>query len=314
MWALLTVWPLVSAADAAVAQPAIEAPTVSARIDRPSARVGDPISLQVVAIRKRGVVCNLQAGPQLGKLAVLDRSEADQDLGDGSARKEWTLRVAAYETGPFEVPALVVTYLGPSGEVREVRTARLAGTVEALTGPEDRELREVSSPVRVMSENRLPLYLVGGWVCLGLTVAIGFAIRRRVIRRREAARLPPPRPAHEVARERLDALLAAFDLQTSDRKPMFLAMSEILRDCLRARLGVLPTTTTELERGLLAHVGTELDEERYAAIVAWMRACDLVKFAQYPATEDDTLAAAEELSLILAQLAPSLQLSAEVAA
>ena len=305
MGALLLFLPLVAAADAAVAQPAVEAPTVSARIDRPTARVGDPITLQVVAIRRRGVVCNLQAGPQVGRLAVLDRRESDQDLGDGSAKKEWLLRVAAYETGPFEVPPLVVTYLGPSGDVREVRTARLAGSIEALTGPDDRELREVSPPVRVMSENRLPLYLVGGWACLGLTVASGFAIRRRVIRRREAARLPPPRPAHEVARERLDALLATVDPTASDRKPLFLSMSEILRDCLRARLGVLPATTSELERQLLAHVGGELDEERYAAIVGWVRACDLVKFAQYPATADDALAAAEELGAILAALAPA---------
>ncbi len=313
MWALLVVWPLL-AADAAVVQPAVEAPTVSARIDRPSARVGDPITLQVVAIRKRGVVCNLQAGPQIGKLTVLERTESDQDLGDGSAKKEWTLRVAAYETGAFEVPPLVVTYLGTAGEVREVRTAQLKGTIEALTGPEDRDLREVSPPVRVMSENRLPLYLVGGWVGLGLAVASGFAIRRRVIRRREAARLPPPRPAHEVARERLDTLLAGADLAAPDRKPMFLSMSEILRDCLRARLGVLPTTTTELERELLLHLGAELDEERYAGIIAWMRACDLVKFAQYPATEDDTRAAADELGVILGALAPAPPAPVETAA
>jgi hypothetical protein len=284
--------------------PEPDAPTVSARLDRQTARVGDPIGLTVVAIRKKGVVVNLALGPQLGKLVVLDHVDADRDLEDGSARKEWNIRLAAYEPGPFEVPPVTVTYLTGKGEVREVRTARLEAAIEAVTTESDVEIRDLAPPVRVISENRLPLYIVGGWLGLGLTFGLVVVVRRRIERRRGAAAVPPPQPAHVVALERLEKLQQGADLAQPERKAFFLGMSEILRDYLRARFGVLALTTSELGGELRARRGVELSADACEVALGWLEACDLVKFAQYPATEAEARAAAAELAELINLCAP----------
>jgi hypothetical protein len=109
------------ASDAAVA--ADRAPTVVARVDRGRAHVGDVIRLTVTALGPRATPVNLPAVLDLGPFTVLDRQEAENDLGDGRMRREFRLQIAAYEPGEVEVPPIEVTYLGKSGEVLTARTA-----------------------------------------------------------------------------------------------------------------------------------------------------------------------------------------------
>src|SRR5262249_10998942 len=99
-------------------------PTVSARVDREQASVGDVINVVVTAVAKKGVAVNLPSQPDLGKFTVLEKSDdgMPRDLGDGHLRREFSLRVAAYEPGEVQIPAIEVTYLTGGGEVRSVQT------------------------------------------------------------------------------------------------------------------------------------------------------------------------------------------------
>ena len=71
---------------------------------------------------------------------------------------------------------------------------------------------------------------------------------------------PPPRPAHEIALERLDRLGAYGLLEDADNRPFYFAVSEVIRDYLGARYGFdsLEMTTDELVAELQGHAGRDL--------------------------------------------------------
>ncbi|HXI58473.1 MAG TPA: hypothetical protein VNO55_20540, partial [Polyangia bacterium] len=73
------------APEPAAADP--DAPTVTARVDKSEAHVGDAITLAITAISRRGVPVNLPNTLDLGPFSVLDRKEAERDLGDGRVRR-----------------------------------------------------------------------------------------------------------------------------------------------------------------------------------------------------------------------------------
>ena len=91
---------------------------------------------------------------------------------------------------------------------------------------------------------------------------------------------PPPRPAHEIALEKLDRLGQYGFLENADNRPFYFAVSEVIREYLGARFGFdsLELTTDELVRRAAARApGASWLLGRDRGLAA---ACDLVKFAK----------------------------------
>ena len=107
--------------------------------------------------------------PSLGPFSLLGRDETtEQNLGDGRIRREFGIKVAAYEPGPAELPAIDVTYLGPHGEVKSVRTAPMPIKIASLIANEpEPALKDAAAPVSVMEENLVPLYVGGALLARG---------------------------------------------------------------------------------------------------------------------------------------------------
>jgi hypothetical protein len=91
--------------------------------------------------------------------------------------------------------------------------------------------------------------------------------------------LEPPRPAHEVALERLAELAASPLAKQGPAKAFYTAATDILRDYLRGRFGVdaRDLTTEEL---LAATAGLELPGRSRNLLRAVLKEADLVKFAR----------------------------------
>jgi hypothetical protein len=284
------------AGDAGVAAAAVDpdAPTVAARADRAEAHVGDPIRLSVITVAKAGVPVNLPGAFDLGPFSLLGREETiEQNLGDGRIRREFVVKVAAYEPGEVEVPAIEVTYLGPAGEVKSARTAPIAIKIASLIANEpEPALKDAATTVSVMEENRIPLYAGGALLAAGVGALITFFVVRKLRARRGERPGPPPRPAHEIALERLDRLGAYGFLENADNRPFYFAVSEVIRDYLGARYGFdsLEMTTDELIDELKRHAGRELI---LGEIQGWLSACDLVKFAKVSPTANEARGALE---------------------
>jgi hypothetical protein len=260
-----------------------EAPTVTARVRAgDTVRVGDAVALVVTAISRKNVPVNLPGTLDLGALSLLDRKESEQDLGDGRVRHEFTLTLAAYEPGDKEIPAVEVTYLGKAGDVRTARTSPLPLKITSLIANEpEPALKDATAPVAVLEENKPLIY--GG---LGLlAAAVGALVTWLVVRRLRARVIvrpgPPPRPAHEIALEKLDRLGQYGFLEDADNRPFYFAVSEIVREYLGARFGFdsLELTTDELIDELKRRADQELGIYG-AEIRGWLGACDLVKFAK----------------------------------
>ena len=263
------------------------APTVAARLDRNTAHVGDAIGLTVTAVAKKGVPVNLPNVVELDPFSVLDRAETETDLGDGRVKREFTLKIAAYEPGPQTVPAVEVTYIGGNGEVRQTRTQPIELKIASLTANEpEPQLKEDAGPVVVMKQDLRLVYIAGGLLAAALGALITWLIVRRMRQRVIVRPGPPPRPAHEIALERLDRLGAYGFLENADNRPFYFAVSEIIRDYLGGRFGFdsLELTTDELMTELQRHAGRELV---LAEIGRWLQACDLVKFAKTSPTAQE---------------------------
>jgi hypothetical protein len=116
-------------------------------------------------------------------------------------------------------------------------------------------------------------------VAAALGGLVTMLIVRRLRARRGARPGPPPRPAHEIALERLDRLGSYGFLEDADNRPFYFAVSEVIREYLGARYGFdsLELTTDELAAELRKHAGRELV---LSEVEGWLSACDLVKFAK----------------------------------
>ena len=293
-----------AASDAGIAEADPDAPTVAAHADKAEAHVGDPIHLEVVAIGKSAVPVNLPSTLELGPFSLLDRKEGEQNLGYGRVKRQFTLTIAAYEPGTKEVPAIEVTYLGPRGDVRTARTAPVAVKIASLIANEpEPAIKDAAPPVTVMVENLWPAYIAGGLVAAGVGALLTMLIVRRLRARRGERPGPPPRPAHEVALEKLDRLGAYGFLENADNRPFYFAVSEIIREYLGGRYGFdsLELTTDELCAELRRHAGRELV---LGEVQGWLSACDLVKFAKISPTAAEARGALESAIRIVTTTRP----------
>jgi hypothetical protein len=286
-----------------------DAPTVAARLqasDATAVHVGDAVTLVVTAISRRNVPVNLPGALDLGAFTVLDHKESEQDLGDGRVRHEFSLTIAAYEPGDKEIPAVEVTYLGKSGDVRTARTAPLPVKVTSLIANEpEPALKEAAGPVVVTEENRLLIYLVAGLLAAALGALVTWLIVRRLRARIAARPGPPPRPAHEIALEKLDRLGQYGFLEDADNRPFYFSVSEIVREYLGARFGFdsLELTTDELIDELKRSAGRELGIIE-GEITGWLAACDLVKFAKISPSAAEARGALETALRIVTSTRP----------
>ena len=205
----------------------------------------------------------------------------------------------------MELPAIDVTYLGPHGEVKTVRTGPVAIKIASLIANEpEPALKDAATTVSVMEENRVPLYVAGALLAAGLGALITYFVVRKLRARRGERPGPPPRPAHEIALERLDRLGAYGFLEDADNRPFYFAVSEVIRDYLGGRYGFdsLEMTTDELIAELKHHAGRELI---LGEIQGWLSACDLVKFAKISPTAAEARGALESAIRIVKATRPA---------
>lgn len=269
--------------SALVAPARADAPTVTARVDRTEAHVGDALHLSITAVGPITTPVILPENIDLSPFTELQRRLEEKDLGDGKMRREFVLTVAAYQPGALEIPAVEVTYFGKGGEVLSARTPPIPVTITSLIANEpEPKLKDNAGPVPVIQRDYLYAYIAGGLAAAGLGAVLALFIRRRLRARAAHRPAPPRRPAHEVALERLDRLGARL-ATSDDLRPFIFELSEIIREYLGARFSFdsLELTTEELVLRLRRRV--PIQEMRgfvLGEVEGWLAGCDLVKFAK----------------------------------
>jgi hypothetical protein len=273
-------------------QPALpaDAPAVSAAASAPQATIGQVFYLFVKVVYQPGTQVNLPASLVLGPaFEETARTDSIEKNPDGTFSRHFEIALQAFEVGDLVIPPIPVTW-ATQGRVQEVMTQAVPIQIASYIGEGEATLRDIAGPVAVERPDYTLVWVgavfVGAILLVVLILMTRSMWRRR--RRRVLAQLPDAlvRSAHDEALARLDEVEASGMLDQEDRKPAYLAMSEILRAYIGRRYGfpALDLTTEEIRRDLVARPDAAHASD---LVCGWLERSDLVKFAGYDATPDE---------------------------
>lgn len=294
-----------AAADAGPAQPhTIPGLVLNASVDPVVVKFGEPFTLVLTIARDRGVrlelpgaIPDVEGAPRTGDptRAVVDDAPPPvvPDAGPVSStpRVKETIRIPflALDTQDLKTPAFSLT--GPGGALVDVPSLSVRVEVEPEAPPPDGgpvdptrvELEPHAGALAYAVPDSRPWVALAAFASSGALFAlVRWAQRRRRLRAPPVPLVPPPppRPAHEIALERLDALLASGLLQKGETATFVeRLMDEVLRDYITARFALEAgtRTTRELVKDLLGVAVAGLD---VALVESLLADADLIKFAR----------------------------------
>ncbi len=200
--------------------------------------------------------------------------------------RKW--RVAPFALGPTEIAGARLRYTLPGGQPGELPIPAVplqVGPVAlpANMKPADGQTFGVKPPVFI------PVAATTRWGLAALIIALGFLVALALWNPELFARLfgrragppPPPRPAHVIALEALDVLVAEGLIQRGQVREYYGRLSEILRGYIDSRFGLrsLEATTDELTPILRRH--EVLGKQWLEPLRKFLTTCDLAKFARH---------------------------------
>ena len=255
---------------------------VSSTVDKSSVTVGDVIRYALTIEWAKGVqVTPPSLGVNLGQFEIRDYKAGEpKAIEGGRTRLVSTYDVAIYEAGSFTVPGVPVKYKDAAGVERTIDSEAVNVLVASANPDMKGTIRDVKAPVAIPIRWR-PYILVGSGVLAALVLTIGGYLYYRAWRARRARLAEEARvPAHEWALQRIEELRAAGHIEAGRVKEHYAGLSEILRGYLERRYGVpaLERTTDELSEETRR---TPLAPGSRDGLLAFLEACDLVKFAKH---------------------------------
>jgi hypothetical protein len=287
------------AADDQAAEATAAGVELSVEADRMAATVGDPIELTVrLVVPADAEVRSFAPDQGLAALNILDRTvEPALQREDGRQEQVLRFRVAAYDLQGIEVPALQATVIEAGGEETTVSSQPLSITIASVLAGDDSEPADIKSPAS------MPVTRIWPWLLLAVALLAAGAWwlwRRRRTEGEEVAAAPaaPPQPAHVVAYAELERLLSSGMLERGGVKEFYIELAEILKRYLEARFGIdtFERTTNEILESLR---GGRISIKVKTAAAEFFIACDMVKFAKYQPTADETRSTVERAYRII---------------
>ncbi|MCH2127275.1 MAG: BatD family protein [Pirellulaceae bacterium] len=256
--------------------------------------IGDSVTLTIQVKTKKDVeILMPEFGEALDDFSVLTFVPREFIDEDGDTVYLQTYKLQPRSSGQQAVPPILIEYIdrregqreAPEGlDAYELLTERIEFDVQSVL-PDDAQA-DLKPPLGKLeprippSPSKLPWFLV---VLIVLLAGTPFAIRSFLSWRRRARR----RSAYEIARIRLDRLLAQPRPTNDQVDAFFVALSGIVRRYLEDRFDLrAPEFTTE---EFLASVGNSPDfsQPHQALLRQFLRQADLVKFAGVQPSEED---------------------------
>jgi hypothetical protein len=262
-------------AAAAGAEPLAHPWSVQARAARAEVRLGEPFGYELEIRHAPAESYALPAELALGPFEAEAPRCAREAAGDG-VTTTCTMRLALFELGAHDVPAIPLAVRTPAGDARlAVPGPRItgAGVVDPAADPAALALRDPAPPVPLLVPTWRPL-VAGGALLAALALAIAVARAARRARRRASPPVAPPVAPEARLLARLDALGASG----CDARAFAFALSEAVREHVAA-LAAIPAL--ELTTGELVERLGRADNPRLDAgeVGAGLERLDVVKFA-----------------------------------
>ena len=222
---------------------------------------------------------------------VLD-SEKPQTrlLENGNTETTVTYRIEPLVTGSAQLPDLDLEYYtkNTGSDTPDLSTLTITGPKFTITDilPADGEhqLSDIKGPVELPTDYSKMLWLA---LAVFAVVIILLLIVYRMSKRQLTAPAIPQRPAHEIALERLNSLIAENLLQQGRVKEFYEKLSYIIRLYIEHRYSLkAPERTTE-EFLQEASANPEMPDTFKDSLRQFLTHCDMVKFAKYSPTENE---------------------------
>jgi len=227
-----------------------------------------------------------QPTEMLGDFTIVDFGDLPPARKDGTAVVTRWFTLVGYAAGEHWLTSPPVRYRLPGEGMADAPEAGVRVSVESVLAkaPDATDIRDVK-PIEPVPVDWRPAMILGG-ALLGI-LALGAALYRLLNRPRRGLIAPPPRPAHEVARNALERLRRRRLVETGAFKEYYSALTDIVRAYLEHRFQVrAPEMTTE-EFLLASARGGRLAATHRALLGEFLRESDLVKFARHhPAITD----------------------------
>jgi hypothetical protein len=266
---------------------------VDSKVDRSTIHIGDVIRYSVIITHEPGVQLKTPSlAVNLGMFEIRDYKVLEPKEENGRIISQTDYLISTFDTGEYEIPSLQIGYtVGSDTTRRFLKTEPIKIMVASLNPDQAGDIRDIKAPLVPEREYKRLILLIGGIILV--LALIGFIFYYLKRRKEGKSLLPrrqkPPRPAHEVALEALEKLIASDLLSSGKIKEYYIRLSEIIRQYVEERyfIDALEMTTTQL-------IDKMHREQIHADYITMMRefldACDLVKFAKYmPANEENSI-------------------------
>ncbi len=287
-----------------LAEPSTEGFAARWELLQADATIGDRIGVQLIVEFPEGLELELpEIGPELGSFSVVDGEWNEVLAEDPPGRRIWSGRIAAFEIGELELPAIDVQAKDPAGGEIEARADSLSVLIASVLEPGESEpeaeppLADLKAPASLTPNYRPLIWGSAGLVGLLLLAGVVWWVVRKYAGRLGAVPLPADPfvrvPPHVWIYEELQRLLDRRLAEQGKVPEFFSELSRILKQYLsgRYRVDLMEQTTAEVPEKL-QQAGCPAD--RIDEIVNLLERCDLVKFAKLPGAPDDCRAAVEQ--------------------
>jgi len=271
--------------------------TVHMKVEKSEITIADTIWLQLEAVIDEKYKVEMPSlADVLGEyeFGILDyKSLPDELTKDNRLSQRRMYRLEPILSGTYSIPSLKFVFRGKkqsAGDTEEVKqyelnTKKIDIEVKSLLA-EDRSVLAIADIKHIaeLPRAKSKWWMWGGGAVVLAGIVVGLIV---LLRARREKRVRILKPAHEVAYQRLEKLLADDLIKGGRIKEFYERISDILRHYIEHRFELrAPEYTTE-EFLYKAGMTDVLNNDHRELLREFLNHCDLVKFARYGPTADE---------------------------
>jgi hypothetical protein len=257
---------------------------VNSAVDTSVITIGDRITYTITIDHIAGMrVEQPGAGVNLGQFEIKDYTIYDPEQQDNRIFLKYEYVISVFDTGSFTIPPFPIAYF-PTDSISDYKIIEASPIniyVQSVINDEKRELRDIKPPLTIPYDYFSLFSIIAAVILLGVIVYLGYMFYKRKKEKGYLLRPPEPsKPAHEVALQALEALMAKELIEKGAIKQFYSELSEIVRRYIENRFFVpaLEETSTEI---LVEMRRQDLNGNSYDKLQNLLRISDLVKFAKF---------------------------------
>lgn len=258
--------------------------TAVAEINRHSINIGDRVTYTITVKAEKGIDVRFpEFTEKLAGFSIKDFGLKDKWQLGGKKFIQW-YELDTYVSGSYIIPEAVIKYKKKDEDNwNEIKTNEVTIEVKSLLpkAGDIEDIKDIIGPVG------LPM---SQWVYVTVAVLLIIASGLAFVflkKRKKEVDIQPPKMAHEIACEALNALKMKDYIKQKKIEPYYVELSDIIRHYLEDQFNLkAPEMTTEEFLNTVKDDRT-LSYDHKSLLRDFLSHCDMVKFARYHPNEKE---------------------------